>query len=83
MLVQITPISEVFSLISAVGHLARHPLQNVNRTGKENTPYISTQWENAIFFFDFSSVTDLCGKNKEITMVRMYEIELECDALFV
>lgn len=34
-------------------------------------------------FFNVAAVTDLCGKNKELTVVRMYEIELECDALFV
>lgn len=34
-------------------------------------------------FFNFTSAADLCEKNKEITMTRMYEIELQRDALFV
>lgn len=39
--------------------------------------------KNVIPFFNFTSTADLCGKNKEITMTRMYEIELQRDALFV
>lgn len=50
---------------------------------KRDTPSISVVGENAIPFFNFTSAVDLCGKNKEITMARMYEIEPQRDALFV
>lgn len=36
-----------------------------------------------ILWWTCVDVIDLCGKKKKITMVKMYEIELECDALFV
>lgn len=49
---------------------------------KRHCIYQQAVRENMLYFV-FSSVTDLCWTNKEITMVRMYEIELECDALFV
>lgn len=70
-------------VISPASHLSRHPPQNESETGKENTPSISVLRENAIPFFNFTSAADLCGKNEEITMARMYEIELQRDALFV
>lgn len=57
----------------------------ISQTQASLPRYRQAAREKASFLFSpgFNYVTDLCGKNKKITMVRMYEIELECDALFV
>lgn len=73
---------------------AGHPFIRPNILHKMSTTLLSdfiehthvTRYINqhtSVVSLVFNSVNDLCGKNKKITMVRMYEIELECDALFV
>lgn len=50
---------------------------------KSVTMYTSVRTSFFLMYSTQKSVIDLCEKKKKITTVRVYEIELKCDALFV
>lgn len=50
---------------------------------KSATLYISVRTSFVLRYSTQKSVIDLCEKKKKTTVVRVCEIELKCDALFV
>lgn len=81
---QIASISIALSCLSHQPAICPDILRKTRaKQENESIPSITVLRENAIPFFNCTSATDLCGKNEEITMARMYEIEPQRDALFV